>query len=91
MLLDARRGQVFALCHHVTHDLFAVDLIRHADGCGIEDAGMLEQNLVDFLRRDVDAAADDHILGASGNADEAFGILDSQIAGLDAFAAYGID
>ncbi len=84
-------GQRLVLRHHVADDLFAVDLVRHADRGGLRHAGMLDQDLVDLQRRDVDAAADDQVLGAAGDADEALRILDAEIAGLDALAVERID
>ena len=80
-----------SFAHHVAHHLLAVDLVRHADRGGFEHAGMLEHDLVDLQRRDVDAAADDQVLAAAGDADEAVGILDAEVAGLDALAEHGVD
>src|SRR5262245_10615682 len=77
--------------HDVADDLLAVDLVGHADRRGIGDAGVLEQHRVDLERCDVDAAADDEILSAAGDAYEAVVVHDREVAGLDALAADHVD
>src|SRR5215469_16319435 len=47
---------------HESNYLFSVDRVRHADDTSLKNCGMLIQNLLYFLRRDVGAAPDDDLL-----------------------------
>src|SRR6202030_2384165 len=76
---------------HIAYHFFAVDFIRHADGRGLENSGMLQQDLVDLRGCDVHAAPDDQILGAAGDTNKAIRVLDGEVAGLDAVGADALD
>ncbi|MEI6506354.1 MAG: hypothetical protein WCO90_10820, partial [Planctomycetota bacterium] len=63
----------------------------HADRGRFEDAGMAQQYLVDLGRRNVHPAADDEVLGAAGDADEAVLVLRREVASLDAVRPDALD
>src|SRR6266568_3683247 len=67
--------------HHIAHDLLAIDRVRHADGRHFDQLRALHQDAVDLERRDVHAAADDQVLLAAGEAQEAIGIEHAEVAG----------
>src|SRR4029079_14866899 len=73
--------------HHVAHHLLAVDRVGHPDGGDLDQLGVLHQEAVDLDRRDIDAAANDEVLLASGEAEKAVRIEHPQIARADAAAA----
>src|ERR1700730_14595150 len=77
--------------HDIAYDLFALDRIRHADGCSIENSGMPEQALIDLQPGDVDAATDDKVLCAPAHVNEAILVHDCEVAGLDALSADRLD
>ena len=55
--------------------------VRHAEGDRLGHLGMREQHLVDLARRDLLAAAIDHLLQASGQREIAVLVEDALIAG----------
>ena len=61
------------LGHQLNHglDLLAQILVRRSEHGGVGDLGMGDQEVLAFLRIDVDAAGDDHERGAVGEVDEA--------------------
>src|SRR5262249_58765244 len=69
------------------HHLLAVDRVRHADGGGLDQVGALHQEAVDLDRRNVDPAADDEVLLASGDAEKAVGVETPEVAGANAAVA----
>src|SRR5262249_59765227 len=77
--------------HDITDNLLAVDRVRYAHRGRVLDGGVLEQHGVDLERGDIDAAADDQILAAAGDADKSVRVHDPEVAGLDALAADRLD
>src|SRR6266849_6579222 len=76
---------------HVAYHFLPIDFIRHPHRGSLENSRMFQQDLVDLDRRDVDAAPDDQILDAAGDANESVRVLDGKVAGLDAVGANGFD
>src|SRR5579872_4088621 len=70
-------------------DLLAIFAIRHTEDMGFEHRGMGVENLFDFARVDVLAAANDHILETTDNAHVALGVHHSEIARMQ--PAAGVD
>ncbi len=68
--------------HDIGHHLLAIHLVRHADGARLDHLGPLHQHAVDLQRRDVDAAADDQVLGAAGQMQIALVVEEAEVAGL---------
>src|SRR5258705_2157184 len=68
--------------HHVAYHFLAPHCIRNADGRGLGDFVALQQDAVDLHRRNVDAAADDEVLRAAGEMQEAVGVEIADIAGV---------
>src|ERR1700722_17537618 len=64
-------GGLPGLERHDGGDLFAERLVRHADDRGLGDRGVLVQHLLDLPRVDVVTAADDHVLLAVHDEEEA--------------------
>src|SRR3974390_2262672 len=62
------------------HDLFSVDAVGNADGRGFHHLRPLRQNRVDLERGDVDAAANDQLLLAAGDMEEAGFVEEAEIA-----------
>src|SRR5271165_3608786 len=68
--------------------------VRAPNGHGGADRGMAQQPVLDHLRVDVVAAADDEVLGPAGQGDEAAGVDAAEVAGVqpavmdDAFPAH---
>src|SRR5258708_6717940 len=79
------------LGNHVAYHFLPIDFIRHPDRGRLENSGMSQQDLVDLYRRYVDAAPDDQILDAAGDANESVRVFDGEVAGLDAVGANGFD
>src|SRR5262245_16577201 len=77
--------------HDVAHDLLAPDAVGHTDGGDLDHVGLLHEEAVDLERRDVDAAADDQLLLAPGEAEEPVGIDEAEVAGTDAAAAVDLE
>ena len=66
---DALLGQrVSGLRDDNGRDGFAEVGIRYADDRRLDDSGQRVEPLLDFLRVDVEAAADDQVLGATNDA-----------------------
>src|SRR5882672_6274854 len=61
-------------------DLFAVKLIRQADGCRSGDRRMLIQNFVDLARIDIFTAAYDHVAFAIDDVEEAVSVAIANVA-----------
>ena len=66
---------------HDGRDLLAQHLVRDAEHGAVGDGGVLEQRGLDLGAVDVLAAADDHVLGAVGDEDEAFVVEQRDVAG----------
>ena len=62
-------------------------LVRHADDGRFLHRGMAQQHAFDLDRRDVLAAADDHVLDAVADLDVAVGVHDGRIARMEPAAA----
>jgi len=56
--------------------------VRHADDCGLLHRRMTQQAALDLDRRDVLAAADDHVLQPIADFDMAIGVHDGGVAGV---------
>src|SRR6266849_1309724 len=67
--------------HHVAYHFLTPHGIRNADGRGLGDFVALQQDAVDLHRRNVDAAADDEVLRAAGEMQEAVGVEIADVAG----------
>ena len=62
-------------------DLFAPGRVRHAEGDRLGNLRVREQHLVDLARRDLLAAAIDHLLQAAGQREIAVLVEHSLVAG----------
>ena len=69
------------LAHHERADVLAEHLVRHADDRGLLHVGVLEDHGLDVGGVDVVAAADDHVLDAARDVDEAVGVEVREVAG----------
>ena len=69
-------------------DLLAVALVRHADDRGQRDRLVGDQHLLDLARVHVEAAADDHVLGAVDDVVEAVLVAAGQVAGAEPAVAH---
>src|SRR3546814_3135573 len=58
-------------------------LVGYADHGGEADVRVREQDLLDLARIDVEAAAQDHVLGPVDDVVEAVGVLAGQVAGAE--------
>ena len=67
---------------------FAPAFVRHADDGGLLHRGMPQQHALDFDRRDVLAAADDHVLEPIADLDVAVGMDDGGVAAVEPAAAH---
>src|SRR5262249_41980240 len=67
--------------HNVAHHFLAPHRIRHADRRSLGNFDALHQDAVDLHWRNVDAAADDEVLRASGEVQEAVGVKIAHVAG----------
>src|SRR5215470_6415295 len=73
--------------HDVAYHLLAPHGIRNSDGDCFGDVVALHQDTVDLRRRNVDAAADDEVLLAGSEMQEAVGIEIADVAGAHPAAA----
>ena len=55
--------------------------VGHADDIGLHDGGVLQENLLDLARRDVDAAGLDYLLQSPAKADETVRLDRAEVAG----------
>ena len=74
---------------HARHDLLAVLLVGDADHLHVGDFRVRVDELLDLLRVDVLAAADDHVLQPAGDAVVALGRPKREVAGVK--PAVGVD
>ena len=72
-------GRAVPELHHRLH-LLAELAVGHADDGGVDDVGMLEQDLLDLDAVHVLAAADDHVLGPVDEVEEAVGVEAADVA-----------
>ena len=76
--------------HHERVRRLAPLLVRHADDRDFLDRVVTQQHRLDLDRRNVLAAADDHVLQAIGDLHVAVGMHDGGIAGVEPAVAHAL-
>src|SRR5262245_16062264 len=83
-----RRGLPTVPEHHECEHVLAHQRILHADDGPLRDRGMRVQHLLDLARIDVEASADDQVLLALDDEEEAVLVEAPHVAGVEPLRAY---